>query len=68
MNENCTITKQGTHDAIAKLEVLVKQNPSAEWAKDWIDCLSYFCSCSACRRRIKESQLDTKMLDGVFDI
>jgi hypothetical protein len=64
----CVTTRKGAHDAIATMQKELKENPSADWMREWIICLSYFCSCTACRRRLKETDADTQMLDKIFGI
>jgi hypothetical protein len=65
------ITRQGCHDWIAILKEELTLNHSARWMSEWIDTLSYLCSCTQCRRNMRENRdayLDTEMLDKIFHI
>lgn len=54
------------HYAIKRLQKLLKENPSADWAKDWIVCFAYQCSCKECSVFLKKNGVDIPMLDKIF--
>ena len=54
------------HYAIRRLENFLKENPSTDWARDWIDCLSFYCGCPECMKILKSHDVDVQMLDGIF--
>jgi hypothetical protein len=60
------ITRKGVHEVLEILDQELEQTPSAQWMKDWTDCLTYLCSCVSCRRRMKKNTLDTRMMDKIF--
>jgi len=57
------MTRKAAHDMIEKLGKLIQENPSANWAYQWITCLSYFCSCVGCNGYLRFHEIDVKMLD-----
>jgi hypothetical protein len=64
------ITRHGCHDWVAILKAELTLNPSADWMREMIDTLSYICSCTECRRRLRkgENPVDTEMMDKIFHI
>lgn len=65
-NNTTVLTRKGVHTMLKLLDNELEGTPSAIWMRDWIDCLSYFCSCVSCRRRMKKSNLDVRMMDEIF--
>lgn len=56
----------GLHFAIKRLQKLLERNPGADWAKEWIDCLAYLCSCKECCNLLEKNDVDVPMIDKVF--
>lgn len=54
------------HYAMRRLDKVLKENPSATWANEWIDCLAYQCSCKKCIENLKANDVDINMLDRIF--
>jgi len=54
------------HYAIKCLQNFLVKNPSANWAKEWINCFAYQCSCKKCLALLKKNNVDINMLDRIF--
>ena len=58
--------KYSLHFMIRKLEMVLADNPSADWCKDWIDAYAYYCGCIDCMERLRKDNIDLKMLQDIF--
>lgn len=54
------------HYTMRRLDKFLEENPSASWANEWIDCLSYYCGCPKCIENLKANDVDIDMLDRIF--
>jgi hypothetical protein len=54
------------HFTISRLQLALKDNPSATWMKEWIHMAAYDCSCDSCLKILKDDDVDVNMIDKIF--